>query len=293
MKKTALLPILLVGMVLVPGLVCARSLPLALQRLLVREHVPLSGMSIYIKRVHGAHPLLAYAAHTPRDPASVMKLVTALVSLNVLGPAYTWSTGAYADGPIKNGVLHGNLYLRGGGDPYLITKSFWDLLHGLRRMGIRRITGNLVLDDHYLKPGNGVRGAFDGLADRTYNVRPQAFLVNFQAVDFRFLPGRSRVRILPDPAPTTLAVVNDVRVVGGSCGYWRARVHLRIEHEAQRNVAVFTGSYPRACGEQHIYRVTDNNKRYLLGVFKELWRQQGGSFQGRLVPGRLPRTARL
>lgn len=293
MKKTALLPVLLVGMVLVPGKVWGQPLPRAVQRVLARYHVPLGGISIYIKRIHASRPLLEYAAHTPRDPASVMKLVTALVSLNVLGPAYTWSTGAYADAPIKDGVLRGNLYLRGGGDPYLITKSFWDLLHGLRRQGIRRITGNLVLDEHYLNPGRGVRGAFDGLADRTYNVRPQALLVNFQAVDFRFLPGRSHVRIVPDPAPTTLAVVNDLRLVGGTCGYWRARVRLRIQHEAQRNVALFTGAYPRACGEQHLYRVTDNNNRYLVGVFKELWRQQGGSFHGRLVSGRIPAGARL
>ncbi len=293
MKTRTLLALFVLAAAASPGPAWGGRLPAALQRLFAREHVPLNGISIYLRRIHGRHPILAYHAHTPRDPASVMKLVTALVSLDVLGPAYTWRTGAYARGPVVHGVLHGNLYLRGQGDPYLITKSFWDLLHGLRRLGIRRIDGNLVLDEHYLRAPRTQRGAFDGLRDRTYNVRPQALLVNFQAVDFRFLPGSSKVRVVPDPYPTTLRVADRLRLTGGACGDWRAHVHLRIAHEPWGNLAVFQGRYPRTCGPQHLYRVTDNNRRYVSGVFTELWREQGGSFDGRFETGRLPRGARL
>lgn len=293
MNRLGSLRIIVIAVTLLASTAYADALPPSLVRLFAREHVPLNGISIYLRRIHGRHPTLEYAAHKPRDPASVMKLVTALVGLNTLGPAYTWTTGAYARGPIKDGVLHGNLYLRGEGDPYLITKSFWDLLHGLRRLGIRRITGNLVLDESYLRSPKGARGAFDGLQDRTYNVRPQALLVNFQAIDFRFLPGVHRVRVIPDPDPTTLAVVDRVQPEGGPCGYWRARVRLRIQRTAHGDIALFTGRYPRACGVQHLYRVTDNNRRYLFGVFQELWRQQGGALQGRLVMGGVPKGARL
>ncbi len=293
MKKFGFIARCLLGALLSCGLALAGNLPVSLARLFAREHVPLGGISIYLREIHDPRPVLEYAAHEPRDPASVMKLVTALVGLNTLGPAYRWTTGAYASGPIKHGVLYGNLYLRGSGDPYLITKSFWDLLHGLRRLGIHRITGNLVLDERYLTPPGGTRGAFDGLRDRTYNVRPQALLVNFQAVDFRFVPGARRLRVIPDPDPTTLVVRNHLRLVAGPCGYWRSRVRLTIVHAAHDNVAIFDGAYPRSCGVQHMYRVTDNNRRYLFGVFQELWRQQGGVFHGRLQMGQRPKGARL
>jgi len=293
MKKTVFLLALLAGTASVWSFAWAQPLPPALRQLFLREHVPQDGISIYIRDVRRARPLLQYAAHTPRDPASVMKLVTGLVSLNALGPAYRWTTAAYASGPIKDGILQGNLYIRGGGDPYLITKSFWDLLHGLRRLGIHAITGNLVLDETYLMPPKRARGAFDGRADRTYNVRPQALLVNFQAIDFRFLPGARTVRVIPDPAPTTLSVINKLRLVEGPCGDWRSRIALRIDHGARGNTAIFTGRYARACGLQHMYRVTDDNKRYILGVFRELWREQGGRFAGHLAMGGLPRGARL
>ncbi len=293
MTKRPWLATLALGALLTPGLVSADRLPAPLRALFAREHVPLNGISIYLRRIGAPRPLLAYRAHTPRDPASVMKLVTALVTLYTLGPAYTWRTGAYARGPIIHGVLHGNLYLRGGGDPYLITKSFWDLLHGLRRLGLRGIDGHVVLDQHYLHAPRARRGAFDGERDRTYNVRPQALLVNFQAVDFRFLPGASKVRVLPDPYPTTLRVINHLQLADGPCGDWRAHVHLRIAHEAWGNLAIFQGRYPRACGLQHVYRVTDNDRRYVSGVFAELWREQGGTLHGGFKTGRMPPGARL
>lgn len=273
-------------------MVYAQRLPPALVQLMNREHVPLSGVSVYVREIHARHALLRFNAGVARDPASIMKLVTTLVGLNVLGPAYTWKTAAYARAPVVNGVLRGNLYLRGEGDPYLITHSFWNLLHGLRRMGIRRIAGNLVLDQSYMTPPRAPRGAFDGLPDRTYNVRPQALMVNFQAIDFRFIPTHTGVRVIPDPYPTTLRVINKLRVVRGGCGYWRGGVHLVIRHEATRNVVVFRGVYPRSCGIQHLYRVTDNNRRYLFGVFKELWRQQGGLFSGAFQLGVTPMNAR-
>ncbi|MHB1566659.1 MAG: D-alanyl-D-alanine carboxypeptidase/D-alanyl-D-alanine endopeptidase [Acidiferrobacter sp.] len=275
------------------GLAHAQPLPPPLLRLFAREHVPLSGISIYLRRIGARVPVLTFNAAVPRDPASVMKLVTTLVGLYTLGPAYRWSTAAYARAPVRHGVLLGNLYLRGEGDPYLITHSFWNLLHGLRRLGIERIAGNLVLDQNYLRPPRAPRGAFDGLRDRTYNVRPQALLVNFQAIDFRFLPGLRRVRVIADPAPTTLVVVNRLREVGGACGYWRSGVTLQIHHGRSHNTAIFSGVYPRSCGLQHLYRVTDNDHRYLFGVFKELWRQQGGRFDGRLIMGGRPPGARL
>ncbi len=274
--------------------VSAQSLPPAIRILLQRAHVPLSGISIYAREIGHRKPVLAFNAEVPRDPASVMKLVTGLAGLYTLGPAFQWTTAAYARGPVRAGVLHGNLYLRGEGDPYLITKSFWNLLHGLRRLGIRRIDGNVILDERYLTTPSAPRGSFDGDVDRTYNVRPQALLVNFQAVDFRFLPGRRTVRVIPDPDPTTLAVVDHVRPSAGPCGAWRANLHLRIQREHARNVAIFTGEYPRACGIQHLYRVTDNNHRYIAGVFRELWREQGGQFAGQvLLGGRPPRTRLL
>ena len=58
-------------------------------------------------------------------PASNVKLVTTLAALKYLGPNYKFKTKIYTDGSIQNGVLNGNLYVKGFGDPKLVSEQLW------------------------------------------------------------------------------------------------------------------------------------------------------------------------
>lgn len=64
----------------------------------------------------------------PQTPASLMKILTGFAALETIGPDTRLTTRALARGPIEDGVLVGNLYLQGGGDPLLVTA---DRLAGL------------------------------------------------------------------------------------------------------------------------------------------------------------------
>ena len=75
-----------------------------------------------------------------------MKLVTTYAGLELLGPAYQWSTDIYTDGTLQKDVLTGNVYLKGSGDPKFAIEHVWLLLRGLRNKGVREIRGDLVLD---------------------------------------------------------------------------------------------------------------------------------------------------
>ena len=68
----------------------------------------------------GAQALVAYDAELPLNPASTIKLVTTYAGLSLLGPDYRWRTEARLRGVLREGVLHGDLVLRGGGDPKLV-----------------------------------------------------------------------------------------------------------------------------------------------------------------------------
>jgi D-alanyl-D-alanine carboxypeptidase/D-alanyl-D-alanine-endopeptidase (penicillin-binding protein 4) len=102
----------------------------------------------------------ARAAKRPRPLASNMKLFTTSTALSRLGPEARIPTTVRVDGTIdRNGVLHGNLYLVGGGDPALGTPAFYDhfqaglgtnllsLVPQVRAAGIRSVTGRLYADD--------------------------------------------------------------------------------------------------------------------------------------------------
>lgn len=80
-------------------------------------------------------------------PASNMKLVTAAAALDLLGPDYRFQTTLYYDGVVNNGVLAGNIYVKGGGDPALKTKDIEKLAAALADMGIHSVLGNIVGDE--------------------------------------------------------------------------------------------------------------------------------------------------
>ena len=124
-------------------------------------------------------------AETLRSPASTMKLVTTFAGLDLLGPAYTWHTDALMRGPLEEGVLRGDLILKGGGDPYMTLERWWSFVHALRAKGIRTIGGDIVVDDTAFALPPEDPGAFDGRPNRSYNVEPDALMVNFQSVEFR------------------------------------------------------------------------------------------------------------
>ena len=68
--------------------------------------------------------IIAHQDGAALNPASTMKLLTSYAGLAMLGPNYRWKTEVYSDGKPKNGVLEGNLYIKGYGDPSLMTVGF-------------------------------------------------------------------------------------------------------------------------------------------------------------------------
>jgi serine-type D-Ala-D-Ala carboxypeptidase/endopeptidase (penicillin-binding protein 4) len=140
----------------------------ALRARLVRGGGQASGL--YVIDAETGKPVCARAARRQRPLASNMKLFTTSTTLARFHPDTRIATKVIADGPVdKHGVLHGNLYLKGGGDPTLGSPAFYDAFHGglgtnlyalkaqLRgRVGLTQVTGRLYADDSIFDRLRGV-----------------------------------------------------------------------------------------------------------------------------------------
>ncbi|WP_448191955.1 D-alanyl-D-alanine carboxypeptidase/D-alanyl-D-alanine endopeptidase [Azospirillum sp. sgz301742] len=85
-------------------------------------------------------------ADRPFAPASVVKLPTVVAALALLGPEHRFTTGLHATGALADGTLHGDLILKGGGDPSLVGEDVAAMLDGLAAQGVRRVTGRFLYD---------------------------------------------------------------------------------------------------------------------------------------------------
>ena len=254
-----------------------------------------ASVAVLVQEVGVNLPRVSVNAGRSMNPASVMKLLTTYAALELLGPAYTWRTEAYATGAIDNGILAGDLVLKGHGDPKLNLESFWLLLRQLRARGLRDIQGDLVLDRSHFERVDHDPGGFDQEPLRPYNVGPDALLLNFKSVRFQFVPDADRqtVALLAEPQPVQLDVVNLVKLGAGPCNDWRAALRPEFfSHDGNARL-VFTGTYPAACGEKSWHFGLLDHPQYVHGVFRQLWQELGGSLGGGLRDGAVPPGARL
>lgn len=82
-------------------------------------------------------------------PASITKVITAIVAMDVLGPDYKFKTIVYSDAPINDGVLNGNLYFKGFGDPDLYSGDVSTLAKNVAGK-LKILNGNIIYDNSFL-----------------------------------------------------------------------------------------------------------------------------------------------
>jgi D-alanyl-D-alanine carboxypeptidase/D-alanyl-D-alanine-endopeptidase (penicillin-binding protein 4) len=271
------------------------ELPRPVSRAFLDAGVPLNGVAIVVQDVSQRKPLFAHQPERPYNPASVMKVVTTFAALELLGADYSWKTHAYLDGPLDAaGVLHGNLVLKGGGDPKITIERWQAFMAMLRANGLAAIDGDLVLDRTFFAPVAHDPAAFDGEPLKPYNVGPDALLVNFKSVKFGFAPSASADATVEtvEPALSAIALSSPPPLAQGNCGDWRTTLGAAFVDRGARAEATFTGRYMAACGEREWWVSLLDHPTYVHGMFETYFRAAGGRFNGRGREGVAPAGAR-
>lgn len=266
------------------GVAFSQALPETVVASLERANLPPSSIGIDVREVGSGSPWISWQPHVPLNPASTMKLVTTQAALDVLGPGYTWKTQAYATGARKGDVLYGDLIIKGSGDPKLVLENFWLFLRQIRIRGIREIRGDVLLDRSAFESSSFDAALFDGEPLRSYNAGPDALLLNYKAITYRFVPDpdNGRVRIMMDP-PLAGHAVTAPKLVSGDCGNWQKQLAAEFEVTGTH----FRGNYALACGERawHVHPYHMTNNQFFGGVFRQVWQDLGGVFKGEVRDG--------
>ena len=267
------------------------GLPESVATALKQANVPPSALGVTVVPISGAGLTLASNANQPMNPASTMKLVTTLAGLELLGPQYQWRTDLLTAAPLRSGVLEGDLWLRGSGDPQLVIEDLWLLVQRLRGAGVREIRGNLMLDRSAFEPTPHDPRAFDGEALRPYNAGPDALLLNYKAVSFHFVadPEGKQARVYALPALAGLSVPATVRAADGACNDWRARLGADFSDPLR---PIFRGAYPLSCGDKVWHVSVLDTAQYADAIFRTLWDASGGVWRGRVREGTVPAEAK-
>lgn len=255
-----------------------------------------SSLSALVMPIHGGVPRLAYLEQRAMAPGSTMKLVTSLVALEELGPAFRWRTQLLSQNDAKGGTLRGPLYLRGGGDPNLSWDHLRALFRSLRLQGVRRLEGDLILDRSFFQPARPDVGApaFDESPDAYYNVIPDALLLNGNLIEFAIESDQQHTIVRTQPPLDGFHVNANLSLTDGQCDAWDDDWDKpRIERRAQGSIVLqLRGKFPRNCKTSTRLSLIDRNL-YIERFVRAFWKELGGRWRGQARDGLTPPDARL
>jgi len=205
-------------------------------------------------------------------PASNTKLVTGAVALDALGPGFRWETKFIADGPITDGVLEGDLWIVGEGDPWLTRSEVgaWPAL--LRQAGIRRIEGDVVGDDRAFQGPQWGQGWYWDEVYAGWGTGVSALQLSPNTIEARLVPaaalgGPARLELsAPGPEPKLVT-----RVQTGAPG---SDPRLDFELPPEGGTVRLTGWIP-AADTVELDLATDHPTLYLLRTLADEMREGG------------------
>ncbi len=243
--------------------------------------------SIRVERLGSNGPIVSINETRPLNPASVMKLVTTKVAIDVLGLDFRWSTQVQRTGEIINQSLIGDLYFVGGGDPTLDIERFRRILEDIRAHGITHIKGNIYVDrSRFSAPYHNPK-IFDEAPTRPYNAGPNALLINENKFTLAFTPREGGRSVSITSTPPLSKLVNELHLDSGACIDWP-----KHPVTTDRQI-IFSGYFNESCEQKkREYRFL-NHQEYFANAFSSIWNALDGKHEGQILAREAPRDAVL
>ncbi len=249
-------------------------------------------LSLVLLPLTGPGVPTVFNADVSMNPASTMKLVTTYAALEMLGPTHQWKTEFYTDGTLNNGILQGNLYLKGGGDPKLNMEKLWLLMRDLRANGVQQVTGDLVLDRNFFEQPQLPAFNDDGNDEnKPFLVKPDALMVNLKALRFVARNDSGKVLVSVEPPIASIRIDNQVKAINAKQCSGDVRYNPVTQPDGSVVVTV-SGQLADGCNSQTYLSLLDH-ATYTAGAVRAIWKELGGSIQGQDRQASVPKSAKL
>lgn len=259
-----------------------------------------AAISVQVVNVRTGEEVYAWGEDRALVPASVMKLLTTAAAFHVLGPSFRFRTYVLHDGTVDAaGVLTGNLYVKGEGDPTMVVERLWKMIGDIKLKGIREIKGDVLFDDSYFADSTLIPGwpsEEDMEAGPTYFAPLGALSLNYNIASIVVRPGAAagQPAVVEFETPSPVVVLDNQLTTGGRNSRRWYKVERTLDEETGK-IATFklVGSVPAEGEPDTIYRSIADPLGNYVGVFEALAKQQGLKVRGKFRAGRTSEAAAL
>ena len=266
------------------------ALPQAINEKIRQSGISKKDISIYIKEAGARGKVVASLnAGKTRTPASVIKVLSTYAAVLKLGFNYRWQTKFYTTGTLRNGVLHGDLLIKGFGDPTLHDKDLLKIVSYIKAEGIRKVQGNIVIDRTYFKVGNRDSSGFDENPYSAYNAMPDAMMFNERVSTVCVNPKANSV--YKKNVDGSYKVINKLKRVNKPCRGRYSWPGVKIDKSEVMPKVILKGKISKRCGKRNICKVLTKPYKSFYYALKEKMKAEGISVSGHMKLRKIPQNA--
>jgi len=221
------------------------------------------------------------------NPASLAKIISTYVAIKKLGPQFKWKSDFLHNGEIVGNALFGDVIFKGRGDATFSIAKLEESIRKIQQKGLKEINGNLILDLSYFGKISKVK-SFDNDPMRAYNALPNSVVIQSNTMNFTFGVKDKILNIKSTPELDNLEIKNNVKITKGRCVDWKSKLNYRTKKNKSKTIIIFDGNYSRHCGIKEFDLTVLEDNEYFYQVFKKIWNDNGGKFDGKLEETYLP-----
>ncbi len=250
------------------------ALPSGINNIINKSGISKNDISVYIKEAgNGGRELASLNASKTRTPASVIKVLTTYAAVLKLGFNYRWPTQFYTTGALQNGVLRGDLFVKGFGDPTLGAKDLESIVKNIKVKGIRKITGNIVIDRSYFDVGSKNNSGFDQHTYSPYNAMPDAMMYNERVSTICVTPNKNDVR--KKYVDGSYKVRNKLQRVNKPCKGRYSWPAVKIDNSKAIPEVLLKGKISKRCGKRDICKVITKPYKSFYYALRDALKRSG------------------
>ena len=268
------------------------ALPQAVEKMIKKSTIPKKDISIYIKEVgKSGKTIISHNAETTRTPASVIKVLTTYAAVLKLGFDYRFYTKIYTRGTLRKGTLNGDLIVKGFGDPTLNSGDLKEIVSKMHAKGIRKITGNIVIDRSYFRVGTKNNSGFDEHLYSPYNAMPDAMMFNERISTICINSKKNDVS--KKGADGSYKVINKLQRVNKPCKGRYSWAGVKINDRSSIPSVLLQGQISKHCGKQNICKVVTKPYLSFYHALKEALQKDRIKVLGNMRLRKVPQNTKL
>jgi D-alanyl-D-alanine carboxypeptidase/D-alanyl-D-alanine-endopeptidase (penicillin-binding protein 4) len=250
----------------------------------VLQDRPLSRTKVGIEVMQASNGdvLFAHNAAVQFNPASNTKMLTTAAAMSYLGPDFRYHTALYGPPADADGVVHGDVVLRGSGDPSLATSDVAEIARALSAHGVKRIEGDLYADPHFHARGHSPDDAGGGEG---------ALILNRNTYGVRVRPGETghSAVVSVEPRVDLFGIENQATTVHGK----RSRLRIDSYRKDDRLIITVRGRIADNRGEYVDLRRLADGSLLAASVLRAAFGDFGVELTGRVRGGNVAATSLL